>query len=155
MWNEKCELRDRSYSVSNIQDYDKHVMKFHNIFIDNPPIRIYLSNIEIRFPSKIKKICYLEFLAPETIELLGSTRSKITKDGNGENVPYLKITEAVHCNVVNNDYQHNSKVLYIFVPNKSFGQLLYISPKNFIFLENLFQSFHIVEYGLLIKILDR
>ena len=72
---------------------------------------------------------------PETTKLLGSTKSKITKDGNGENVPRLEITEEVliYCNIVNNDYQQNSRVLYTFVPNKSFGQLLDISPKNFIF----------------------
>ena len=69
------------------------------------------------------------------MKLLGSTKSKITKDENRKNVPYLKITEVVlmHCNVVNNCYQQNSRVLYIFFPNKSFGQLLDISPENFIF----------------------
>ena len=67
--------------------------------------------------------------------LLGRTKSKITKDKNGENVSYLEITEVVliHCNVVNNSYQQNSKVLYTFVPNKLFGQLLDNSPENFIF----------------------
>ena len=69
------------------------------------------------------------------MKLLGSTNSKITKNENGENVLYLEITEVVliHCNVVNNSYQLNSRVLYKFVPNKSFGQLLDISPENFIF----------------------
>ena len=87
------------------------------------------------------------------MKLLASTESKITKDENGENVPYLEITEVVliHFNVVNNSYQQNSKVLYIFVPNKSFGQLLDISPENFIKL--LIQNFHVLKYGLLIKIL--
>ena len=62
----------------------------------------------------------------------GSTKSKIRIDENGENVPYLEITEVVlvHCNIVNNNYQENSRVLYTFVPNRSFGQLLAISPKN-------------------------
>ena len=69
------------------------------------------------------------------MKLLGSTKSKITKDENGENMPYLEITEVVlvHWNIVNNDYQKDSRVLYTFVPNKSFGQLLDISPKNYIF----------------------
>ena len=60
------------------------------------------------------------------MKLLGSTKSKITKDKNEENVPHLEITALVlvHCNIVNNDYQHNVRVLYTFVPNKSFGQLL-------------------------------
>ena len=66
-----------------------------------------------------------------------STKSKITVNKNGENVPHLLLTELVlvHCHFVNNDYQQDSRVLYIFVPNKSFGELLDISPKKFIFLK--------------------
>ena len=69
------------------------------------------------------------------MKLLGNTKSKITKDENGENVPHLDITEVVlvHCNIVNNDYEHDLRVVYTFVPNRSFSQLLKISPKNFIF----------------------
>ena len=81
------------------------------------------------------------------MKLLGSTKSKITKDENGENVPHLEITEVVlvHCNIVNNDYQQDSRVLYTFVPNKSFGQLLDISPKNFIFLKTFDSEFSYIE----------
>ena len=63
------------------------------------------------------------------MKLLGSTKSKTTKDKNGDNVPYLQIREVVliHCNVVNNSYQQNSRDLHTFVPNKSFSQLLDIS----------------------------
>ena len=58
------------------------------------------------------------------MKLLGSTKIKEAKDENGEDVPYLEITEAilVHCNIANNDYQQDSRVLYTIVPNKSFGQ---------------------------------
>ena len=75
--------------------------------------------------------------------LLQSTKSKITKDKNGENVPHLEITEIVlvHCNIVNKDYQQDSSVLYKFVPNKSFGQLLDILPKSFIFLKSFNSEF--------------
>ena len=75
---------------------------------------------------------YLELLTHETMKILESTKSKITKNGNRENVPNLEITEVVlvYCNIVNNNYQQNSRVLHIFVPNKSFGQLLNISPKT-------------------------
>ena len=68
------------------------------------------------------------------MKLLGSTKSEITKDVN---VPHLEITEVVlmQCNIVNNDHQQDSRVLYTFVPNKPFCQLLDISPKNFIFLK--------------------
>ena len=71
------------------------------------------------------------------MKLLGSAESKITKDKNGENVPHLEITEVVlvHCNVANNDYQQDLRVLYTFVPNKSFGSLLEISLTNHIFLK--------------------
>ena len=74
---------------------------------------------------------------PETMKLLGITENKITKDENGENVPHLKITEVVliHCDIVNNDYQKDSRVLYTFFPNKPFGSLLEISPANHIFLK--------------------
>ena len=61
-----------------------------------------------------------------------STKNKITKDKNDENVPHLVL---VHCNIVNNDYQQDSRVLHTFVPNKPFGSLLEISPTNHIFLE--------------------
>ena len=79
----------------------------------------------------------------ETIKLLGSTKSKITKDKNGKNITHLEITEviSVHCNIANTDYQQISKVLYTFVPNKSFGQLLDISPKSFIFLKTFNSEF--------------
>ena len=71
------------------------------------------------------------------MKLLGSTKNKLTKDKNGENVLHLEITEVVlvHCNIVNNDYQQDSRVLYTFVPNKPFGSLLEISPTNHIFLK--------------------
>ena len=71
------------------------------------------------------------------MKLLGSNESKINKDKNSENVPHLEITEVVlvHSNIVNNDYQQDSRVLYTFVPNKPFGSLLEISPKNHIFLK--------------------
>ena len=71
------------------------------------------------------------------MKLLGSTEIKITKDKNGENVPHLEIVELalIHCNIVNNNYQQNSRILYTFVPDKSFGSLLKISPPNHIFLK--------------------
>ena len=68
-------------------------------------------------------------------KLIGSTKSKITKDENSENVIHLEITEVVlvHGNIVNNDYRQDSWVCHIFIPNKLFGQLLDIFPKHFIF----------------------
>ena len=73
------------------------------------------------------------------MKLLGSTGNKITGEKNGENVPHLENVELVliHCNIVDNNYQKNSRILYIFVPNKPFGSLLEISPSNHIFLRIL------------------
>ena len=77
------------------------------------------------------------------MKLLGSTKSTITKDKNGENLPHLRIAELVlvHCNLVNNDYQQDSRILYTFVPNKPFGSLLEISPTNHIFLKTFNSEF--------------
>ena len=100
-------------------------------------IRIYISKIKNRITFKIKTGYYLELLTPETMKLLGITQNEITRDNNGENADDLKITEVVlvHCNIVNNDYQQDSRVLYTFVPNKPFGTLLEISPTNYIILK--------------------
>ena len=81
------------------------------------------------------------------MKLLESTKSKKTKNENGENIANLEITEVVlvHCNIANNNYQQNSRVLYTFVPNKSFGQFLDISPKNYIFLKTFDSEFSYIE----------
>ena len=136
-WNEEFTLPDGSYSVSDIQDYFQYILKKHGENTDKPSIQIYIKKIENRITFKIKNGYSLELLTKETMKLLGSTKNKITKDKNGENVPPLEITEVVlvHCDMVNNDYQHDLRVLYTFVPNKSFGSLLDISPSNHIFLK--------------------
>ena len=136
-WNEKFELPDGSSSVSDIQDYFEYILKMHGENTDKPSVQIYLNKIENRVTFKIKDGYRLELLTLEKMKLLGSTANKITKDKNGENVPYLEITGVVlvHCKIVNNDYQQDSRVLYTFVPNKPFGSLLEISPTNHIFLK--------------------
>ena len=96
---------------------------------------------------KIKNEYYLELLTLETMKLLESTESKITKDKNGENEPHLEIVELVlvHCNLVNNDYQQDSRILFTFVPNKSFGSLLEILPTNQVFLKTFNSEFQEVK----------
>ena len=81
------------------------------------------------------------------MELLGSTKSKIIKNKNGEYVPKLEINELilVHCNIVNINYQQNSRVLITFIPNKSFGQLSDISPKEFMFLKTFASEFSYIQ----------
>ena len=77
---------------------------------------IYVNKIENRITFKIKTECYLELLTPETMKLLGSNKSKKTKDKNGENMPHLEVTEVVliHFNIVNNDYQ---SYIHLFLIN--------------------------------------
>ena len=108
-------------------------MKKHVILKVNPSIKIYSNKIKNRIIFKIKNCYKLELLTPETMKLLRSTKKFVDKDKNGENIPKLEIVEVVlvYCNLVKNDYQHTSKVLFTFVPNKKFGQLINISPHTF------------------------
>ena len=78
-------------------------------------MQIYVNKIENRITFKVKDRYSLELLTPETIKLLGSTENKITKDKNRENVTHHEITEVVlvHCNIVNNDNQQDSRVFTI------------------------------------------
>ena len=84
-------LPDGSYSTSAIQDYFQYILKKHGENIDKPSIQVYVNKIKNRIIFKIKKGCSLELLTKETMKLLGSTKNKITKDKNGENVPHLEM----------------------------------------------------------------
>ena len=79
--------------------------------------------------------------------LLGNTKKDDEKDKNGENVPKLESAEVVlvHCNLVKNDYQHSSKVLFSFVPNKQFGQLINISQQSLIMMNTVNTEFSFIE----------
>ena len=104
--SDEFELPEGSYSTSDIQDYFENILKKHSENVDNPSMKIYVNKIENRITYKIKNGYYFELSTTETMKLLRSIESKITKDENGENVPHLEITELVlvHCNLVNNDY---------------------------------------------------
>ena len=108
---------------------------------------MYVNNIENRITFKIQTEYYLELITTETMNLLESTKNKMTKDKNDKNVGYLETTEVVsiYCNISDNDYQHDSRVLYTFIPNNTFGQLLDISPKNLIFLKTFNMEFSFIE----------
>ena len=142
-WSDEFEVTNGSYSISDIQDYFEYILKKHSENVDNPSIKIYVNKIENRVTFKIKKGCYLELLTPQTMKLLGSTESKITKDKNGENVLHLEIAELIliHCNLVSNNYQQNSRILYTSTPDQYFGSLLQISPPNHIFLKTFNSEF--------------
>ena len=125
-----------------------YILKKHGENIDNPSVKTYVNIIENRITFKIKNGYNLELLTPETMKLLGSTENRITKDKKGEYVPHLEITEVVlvHCNIVNNDYQQDSRVLYTFVPHKPFGSLLEIPPPpNHISLKTFNSEFQTIE----------
>ena len=121
------------------------MLKKRETVTDNLSIRRYVNEKENRTSFKIKTGYYFKLLSPETMKLLGITKSKITKDENGETVPHLENTELVliYCNIINNDYQQDSRVLYTFVANKLFGQLPDISTKKFMFFKRLTQNFYI------------
>ena len=105
-WSDEFELPDKSYSISDIQDYFQYISTKHSESVDNPLIKIYVNKIENRVTFKIKNGYHLELLTPEIMKLLESTESKITKDKNGENVSHLEIELVlIHCNFVNNHYQ--------------------------------------------------
>ena len=146
-WNDKFELPDGSYSVSDIRDYFEYILKKQGEDIDEPSVQIYVNKIENRVTFRIKTGYNLELLTSETMKLLGSTENEITKDKNGENVPHLEITKVVlvHCNVISNDYRQDSRVLYTFVPNKPFGTLLEISSTNFFPLKTFNSEFQTID----------
>ena len=81
------------------------------------------------------------------MKLLGSIKKVVDKDKNWENVPKLESVEVVlvHCNLVKNDYQHTSKVLFTFVPNREFGLLINISPHAFTIINTINTEFSSVE----------
>ena len=136
-WNETFDLPDGSYIIPEIQDYLEYIIKKHETIAETSPILIYASNITNRIVFKIKTGYKLELLSEETMKLLGSTSNSIDADKNSENVPRLENVEAVlvHCNLVNNSYQQHSRVLFTFVPNKQYGQLISISPHSLVFLK--------------------
>ena len=78
------------------------------------------------------------------MKFLGRTETKITREKNGENVPPLEVVELllIHCNIVDNSYHQNSRILYTFVPTKPFGSLLEISPPNHIFFKTFNSEFY-------------
>ena len=114
---------------------------------DNLPVQIYVNKIKNRIDFKIKSGYKLELLTLVTMKLLGSTKNVVDKDKNIENIPKLESVEVVlvHYNLVKNDYQHASKILFTFVPNKQFGQLLNISSHVFTMMNTVNTEFSSVE----------
>ena len=146
-WNDEFNLPDGSYSVSDIQDYFEYIIKKHETIADSPPVQIYVNKIKNRIIFKIKTRYKLELLTKETMQLLGSSKKDIDQNKNGEIVPRLVTIEVVlvHCNLVNNSYQQASKVLFTFVPNKLFGQLITITFHSLTMLKTTNAEFSFIE----------
>ena len=142
-WNDTFDLPDGLYNIPAIQNYIEYVIKKHETIADTAPILIYANKISNRIVFKIKTGYKLELLSKETMKLLGSTSNIINADKNSENVPRLANGEIVlvHCNLINISYQQASRVLFTFVPNKQYGQLISTSPYSLIFLKSMNTEF--------------
>ena len=134
-WNKTFDLPDGSYNIPAIQNYLEYIIKKHETIADATPILIYTNNVINRIVFKIKTGYKLELLSEETMKLLGSTSSIIDKDKNSDTVPKLENVEVVlvHCNLINNSYQQHSRILFFFVPNRQYGQLISISTHSLFF----------------------
>ena len=125
------------FIVSDIQDYIEYIIKRHEILTAIPPIHVYINRINNRSVFIIKDGYKLQLQTPETMKLFGNKKKDklIDKIKNGENVPSLEVVVVVlvQCNLVDNQYQQKSEVLYTFTPNKSYAYLLNVEPSNLVF----------------------
>ena len=135
-WSETFDLPDVPYTIPDIQDYFIKMIQKHEPTIEtneNSPILIYPNGVKNRISFKIKTGYKLELLTDETQKLLGDGPI-IDKDKVSKNVPQLDQVDYVLllCSIVQNDYLQNSKLLYGFVPDQSFGKLISAKPPVFI-----------------------
>ena len=146
-WNVTFDVSDDSYSIAALQNYFEYITKKNETITDVSPVLIYVNEINNRIVFKIKSGHKLELLLKETMKLLGSSTDIIDGDKNSELVPQLVSVDLVlvHCNVVNNSYQQASKVLFTFVPNKKYGQLITVSPETLIMLKTVNTEFSFIE----------
>ena len=128
---ETFDLPDGSYNIQQIQDYFEYIIEKHETTTsdENSSILIYPNKIKNRVVFKIKTGYKLELLSNETMALLGDGPI-IDKDEDGDNLPQIEQVHStlVHCNVVQSNYQQDSKLLYTFVPDKQYGQLFAVKP---------------------------
>ena len=146
-WNDTFDVPEGSYSIAALQNCFEYIIKKHETIADVSPVLIYVNEINNRIDFKTKSGYKLELLSKETMKLLGSTCNSIDKDKNRELVPKLESVDLVlvHCNLVNNSYQKASKVLFTFVPNKKYGQLITASPHSLIMLKTVNTEFSFIE----------
>ena len=130
-WNDELEFPDGSYSVSDIEDWIKFIIKKHGTLTTIPPIHVYINRINNRLVFKIKDGYNLEL---QTLKLFGSTKKLIDKKKNVLSLEVVKLV-LVQCNLVDNQYQQKSEVLYTFTPNKFYAYLLNDEPSKLVFLK--------------------
>ena len=123
--------------MSDIEDYLEYIINKCETLTAIPPIHVYINRINNRLLFKIKHGYKLELQMPETMNSFGSTKKLIDTTKNGENVPSLEVVEIVlvQCNLIDNQYQQKSEVLYTFASNKSYAYLLNVEPSNLVFLK--------------------
>ena len=114
-----------------MQNYFEFIIKKHETLTEKPPAKIYPNKMKNRIVFRLNTGCKLELFCLETIKLLKSTKKDVDLDKNGEDVPKLESVEVVlvHYNLVENNYQQASKLLFTFVPNKQFGKLINLSTR--------------------------
>ena len=146
-WSNTFDVPDGSYSIAALQNYFEYIIKKHETIADVSPVLIYVNGINNRIVFKIKSGYKIELLSKETIRLLGSSTDTIDGDKYSELVPKLESVDLVlvHCNLVNNSCQQASKVLFTFVPNKKYGQLITVSPETLIMLKTVNTEFSFIE----------
>ena len=145
-WNDTFDVPDGSYSIAALQNYFEYITKKHETIAEVSPVLIYVNEINDGIVFKIKSGYKLELLSKETMRLLGSSSDTIDGDKNSELVPKLESVDLilVHCNVVNNNYRQASKLLFTFVPNKKYGQLITVSPETLIMLKTVNTEFSFI-----------
>ena len=146
-WNDTFDVPDGSYSIAALQNYFEYIIKKHKTITTTSPVIIYVNETNNRIVFKIKTGYKLELLSKETMKLLGSSKSIIDSNKNSELVPKLESVDLVlmHCNLINNDYQKASRVLFTFVPNKRYGQLMTTVLHPLIMLKTVNTEFSFIE----------
>ena len=147
-WNEIFTLDDGSYNIQKIQNYFEYVVKKHeDITNEDFPTRVCVNKMKNRIVFKIKTGYKIELLSEETTQLIGSSKKVIDKNQNGELLPRLETVEVVlvHCKLVNNNYQQPSKVLFTFMSDKKFSQLITITPHSLTMLKTTNAEFSFIE----------
>ena len=134
-WNDTFDLLDGSYSISDIQDYFEFIIKKHETLTEIPLVQLDWNKIKNRTVDAWNN------------EIVRKWGKNVDQDKGGGNVPKLESVEValVHCNLVKSDYQHTSKVLFTFVTNKQFGQLINISPRYLTMMNTINTEFSFAE----------